>query len=210
MIDEVVGLVWKVGVDVNVAVEKVVQCDIQKLGGECARYPSSYVVCYLLKKYGLSRVLDVTFGEGRFYKLCRSFIELLVAADPVRRNWVVSPDEFYQYNVFYLLSKLRSGDVRIVNALDVVVIDPPKWSEGASYRKREMYDFLIGSPKLIIEYGAKVASLLGVRNLLVHYRNLVEISGYIPKHVVEFKWFARYLNTKNKNTSLYIIYEKGG
>jgi hypothetical protein len=33
-------------------------------------------------------------------------------------------------------------------------------------------------------------------------------SYIICNNVVEFKWFARYLNTENKNTSLYILYER--
>ncbi len=81
--------------------EHVDQRDIQKRGGYYAKYPSSHVVCSLLKRYGVTSVLDVTYGEGRFYKLCRSGLRI-IASDPVKRDWVVKPDSFIQANVFYL------------------------------------------------------------------------------------------------------------
>jgi hypothetical protein len=189
-------------------VESVDQRGIQRLGGECARYPSSYVVCNLLRRYGLRRVLDVTYGEGRFYRLCRSYLQLLVAADPVRWRWVTRPDVFYQYNVFYLYTQLRTGGLDLPRDLDAVVVDPPRWTEWATYRRRPMFNFVVGSPRLIVEYGARVASLLGVRHLLVHYRELPKLDGFRPIHVVEFTWVARYLNTENKNRSLYALYSR--
>jgi hypothetical protein len=188
----------------SAVVERVDQRDVQKMGGDFAKYPSSYIVCNLLRRYGLRRVLDVTYGEGRFYKLCRYGLEI-IGADPVKRRWVANPNQFYQLNVFQLYLMARDGKLSI-EPVDVVVVDPPKWNTAVSYKRRDMYNFIIGTPKLIIEHAARVAQLLKTRHLLVHYRELLKLEGFEPVHVVEFTWIARYLNTKYKNKSLYIIY----
>ena len=186
-------------------VERVDQRDIQSRGGDFSKYPSSYIVCNLLRRYGLRRVLDVTYGEGRFYKLCRYGVEI-IGADHVKRRWVVKPYQFYQMNVFQLYLMLRDGKLSI-DPVDAVVVDPPRWNTDVVYRKRDMFNFLIGTPKLIIEYASKVASLIRSPYLLVHYRELMKLEGFEPVHVVEFTWLARYLNTDNNNKSLYILYK---
>jgi hypothetical protein len=185
--------------------EKVDQRDIQSRGGDFVKYPSSHMVCSLLRRYGLKKVLDVTYGEGRFYKLCRYDLEI-IAADPMRWQWVVKPNQFHQLNVFQLYLMVRDGKLSI-EPVDVVVVDPPKWSTAVSYNRRDMYNFIIGTPKLIIEYAAKVAQLLKTRHLLAHYREPLKLEGFEPIHVVEFTWIARYLNTEGKNKSMYILYK---
>jgi hypothetical protein len=189
-----------------VIVECVDQRWVQRRGGDFAKYPSSYVVCKLLGQYNLKRVLDVTYGEGRFYKLCHHRLEI-TCADPVKRRWVVSPRLFYQLDVFRLYQMLMDGELS-VGPVDVVVADPPKWTAGARYR-REMLNFIIGTPRLIIEYAAKVARLLKAPYLLVHYRELLGLDGFEPIHVVEYTWIARYLNASRNNKSLFILYRAG-
>jgi hypothetical protein len=188
----------------NVTLEVIDQRRVQKRGGDFARYPSSYVVCSLLRRYGLRRVLDVTYGEGRFYYLCKSDVEV-VAADPVKWQWVVKPKQFLQLNVFQLYMMLRDGKLQMCN-VDAVVVDPPKWNTEVSYRRRDMYNYIVGTPRIIIEYATRVAELLKAAHLLVHYRSALDIDAYRPIHIVEFTWVARYQNTKNKNKSLYILY----
>jgi hypothetical protein len=136
--------------------------------------------------------------------LCYSEI-LIVGADPIKWKWVVCPNQFYQMNVFQLHIMVRDGKLSI-EPVDVVVVDPPKWNTDVVYRRRDMFNFIIGTPKLIIEYAARVSQLLNTRHLLVHYRELLKLEGFEPVHVVEFTWIARYLNTKYNNKSLYIIY----
>jgi hypothetical protein len=195
------GWLW---MDLRYVVEYVDQRQVQRYGGSFTKYPSSYIVCRLLRSYGLKRVLDVTYGEGRFYRLC--FPELVViGADPVKWSWVVKPKQFHQLNVFQLYLMLRDGKLSI-DPVDVVVVDPPRWNTDVVYRKRDMFNFIIGTPKLIIEYATKVAQLLKTRHILVHYRELMKLEGFEPVHVVEFTWVARYAYTDNKNKSLYIIY----
>ena len=194
-------------------IEQVDQREIQKRGGIYVKFPNSYVICSLLQRYNCNSVFDVTFGEGRFYKTCRDNIDILIGSDPKRWDWVVKPDFFYPFNVFYLYMLLTKKKFNLpLRKLDVVVVDPPKWIINATYNKREMYNYLIGTPELIIETSEKIANLLNTRYVLVHYRNVVKLARareqYIPIHLVEFKWFARYLYTENKNTSLYILYER--
>jgi hypothetical protein len=189
---------------VKVVVERVDQRQVQMYGGDFAKYPSSYVVCSLLRRYGLKKVLDVTYGEGRFYYLCKSELEI-VGADPVKWQWVVKPRLFLQENVFELHTALEHGLVKPQQP-DVVVIDPPKWNPLVLYRRRSMYNYIIGTPRLIIEYGSRVAAILKAPYLLLHYRGVVPLKSYEPIHIVEFTFIARYLNTKNNNKSLYIVY----
>jgi hypothetical protein len=94
------------------------------------------------------------------------------------------------------------------NRYNLVVVDPPRWTTYAIYNRRKMFNYLVGTPESIFETSGKIAKLLNTRYVLVHYRNVVKLEQYIPIHLVEFKWFARYLNTENKNTSLYVLYER--
>jgi hypothetical protein len=64
-------------------IERVDQRDVQKRGGDFARHPSSFIVCSLLIKYSLRRILDVTYGEGRFYYLCKTEVDI-IGADPMK------------------------------------------------------------------------------------------------------------------------------
>ena len=190
-------------------VEQVDQREIQKRGGLYVKFPSSYIICSMLERYNCKSVLDVTYGEGRFYKTCIDNIGFLIGSDPKKWSWVVKPDLFYQFNVFYLymlLSK-RKFDLPI-RRLDIIVVDPPKWIINATYNKREMYNYLVGTPEAILTTSGKIAKELNTRYILIHYRNMVQIEEYTPIHVVKFKWFARYLYTESKNTSLYILYER--
>jgi len=184
--------------------EVIDQRTIQKRGGDFARYPSSYVVCKFLRQHNIRKILDVTYGEGRFYYLCRHELEI-IAADPVKWNWIVKPKQFLQLNVFQLYLMLRDGKIELPH-VDALVVDPPKWTTNVSYRKRDMYNFIIGTPKLVIEYASKIASLLKTRHLLAHYREVIQLENYVPIHIIEFTWIARYLHTKNKNKSLYMLY----
>jgi len=184
---------------------RIDQREIQRMGGLYTKFPSSFVVCNLLNH--AYKVLDVTYGEGRFYKLCRDALDVLVASDPKRWDWIVKPDLFYQFNVFYLYNLLCRERIKFpVRKIDAVVVDPPKWNKN-NYNRRKMYNYIIGTPEKIIEYAGKIAKLLSSPYLIVHYDKVLDVENFRPIHVIEFKWYARYLNTKNNNTSFYILYE---
>jgi hypothetical protein len=184
--------------------EFVDERDVQRMGGLHARFPSSYIVCKLLRSVNARRVIDVTYGMGRFYRLCRREIELLIASDPIRWKWIVEPDAFYQFTVWQLYNMVRGGKVRIPE-VDVIVCDPPKWNTSVSYNRRSPYNFVVGTPSLIIDYSVKLARVLNVKHLLLHYNRILKIGR--PIHVVEFRWFARYLNAEGKNRSYYVLYD---
>ena len=76
-----------------------------------------------------------------------------------------------------------------------------------NYNKREIYNYLIGTPNLIIDYSVKLARMLNAKHLLLHYNRVPNIDK--PRHVVEFRWIARYLNIEGKNRSYYILYDVG-
>jgi hypothetical protein len=187
--------------------EFVDQRDVQRMGGLHARFPSSYIVCRLLGSVNARRVLDVTYGVGRFYRLCRREIELLIASDPIKWGWIVEPDVFYQFTVWQLYNMVRGGNVKIPD-VDVVVCDPPRWNTSVSYNRRSPYNFVVGTPNLIIDYSVKLARVLNAKHLLLHYNRILNIGR--PIHVIEFLWFARYLNTEGKNKSYYVLYNVGG
>ncbi len=181
-------------------VEVVDQRDVQRMGGLRARYPSSHIVCGLLGMAGARRVLDVTYGAGRFYRLCRGDIGLLVASDPVKWRWVVAPDAFYQATVWQLYNMVKGGDVKIPG-VDVVVCDPPRFSKGGN--RRDEYNYIIGTHNLIIEYSVKLARLLGARHFMLHFNKIVDL-GEIVK-AVEFRWMARYLHVNGANNKSYFV-----
>jgi hypothetical protein len=190
----------------NRVVEVVDQRDIQRMGGLHARFPSSYVVCKLLKSINARRVLDVTYGVGRFYRLCRRGIELLIASDPVKWRWVVAPDTFYQVTVWQLYNMVRGGKVRIPD-VDVVVCDPPRFSRGGN--RRDEYNYIIGTHNLIIEYSVKLAKLLGVRHFILHFNRIMDLGNI--EYIVEFNWMARYLYANGTNNkSYFILYDIAG
>jgi hypothetical protein len=184
-------------------VEEIDQRDVQKRSITCHDYPSSCVVADILKRFNIKRVLDVTYGRGRFYKAYRP--ELLIGSDPMKWGWLVYPDKFYQLTVFQLNMKLRNKEIEIPKIIDCVVVDPPKWSANEKYNKRDEYNFIIGTPKLIIEYAKLVAQQVATKYLLVHYREVLNLGKIV--HVVKYTWLARYTYTENKNVSYFVLYE---
>jgi hypothetical protein len=180
--------------------EVVDQRDVQRMGGLYTRFPSSYIICKLLKMANARRILDVTYGAGRFYTLCRKDIDLLIASDPVKWRWVVSPDTFYQATVWQLYNMVKSGSVKISD-VDVVICDPPRFSKGGN--RRDEYNYIIGTHNLIIGYSVKLARLLGVRYFILHFNKIMDL-GEIA-YIVEFKWMARYLHVNGVNNISYFI-----
>ena len=172
------------------------QREIQRIGGAAAKFPSAYVVNMLLRKIRAEKVLDVTYGRGRFYYIYRP--RLLIGADPVKRDWVVNPDRFYQANVWQLYSLLEERD------FDVVVCDPPKWNRRIKYNKREEYDYVIGDAYSIIMGAIRLArEKTSAKYFLLHYNKL------LPLQIIEdvkFVWWARYLYSSNKNPTHFTLY----
>lgn len=86
------------------------------------RYKSYDIMLLLFKYLKLPynvRVLDLTYGKGRFYrKIINNYRPYIIGVDIEKHEWEVAPSEFHQM------------DMRQFNAnvdVDVVVVDAP-WS----------------------------------------------------------------------------------
>ena len=180
------------------------QRDIQKRGGVHSRYPASSVVADLLRSVDGSRVLDVTYGEGRFYRVYRP--ELLIGADPQIWKWVVKPDVFIPQPVWKLLALdwLKHFKPR------VLVCDPP-W--GIRHRKRPLWfgdRILIGSSEVIISYAFMLARQLNIPYLLLHYNRLWKEKDWTRVQTISFRYVTRYLNNPSlQKTTYFILYKRG-
>ena len=170
------------------------QREIQRLGGLASRYPSAYIVAQFLKRYNFSRVLDVTYGKGRFYRIYRP--STLIGADIKKWEWEIAPDVFIQKAVW----SLRYEEKLKNYTFDVVIVDPP-WGQR---QRRAEYSELVGTPELIIEYAIRLARERGIRFVLVHYNKLLK------EEIIEnvaFKLWTRYLNVRDHLITYFTLYK---
>jgi len=179
--------------------EFIDQREIQKLGGACSRYPVAYIIAKLLRTLKAERILDVTYGEGRFYKIYRP--KLLLAADPNIWDWIVKPDAFIPcpvWNVGKILKKLG------LESFDCIVVDPP-WGE--RHHKRPLYNNLTSFvfPETIINHAFMIAEDLHIPYLLLHYDKIVERKGWTRVRTIEFRYVSRYLNNPGLTKTTYFI-----
>ena len=188
------------------------QRDIQKRGGKCVKFPVSCLIYDLLKSIGLQPeqliILDVTFGEGRFYGAWRP--KLLLGSDIKVYNWVVVPDWFTKCPSWSAWIRVQKLGIKP----DLVVVDPPFSSYEGGYEKRKHYmqSLAFGNGKTILEGGLETAKQLGCKNALIHYNKLYVPNDWQLVKYVEFLFFTRYLkqDTKyNPNTSYFYILERG-
>ena len=176
------------------------QRKIQSRGGIFSKYPSSAVISRILRAFNIEKVIDVTYGRGRFYFIYRP--RLLIGVDARKWDWIVKPDMFFEIPVQYFHEKVIRKEISF--DVDCIVVDPPKWNLN-NYNKRDEYNFIIGTPSIIINYARKIAEELKSKYLLVHYNKILD--GKIA-YLIEYKFFSRYLNIKNNNnTSYFILYE---
>ena len=158
------------------------QREIQRKGGLASRYPTSWIIAQFLQKYNFQRVLDVTFGVGRFYKIKRP--QFLVGADIKKRNWEVIPDVFFLKAVWSLRYEKSLDNYKF----DVIVIDPP-WGK---IQRRNEYSEILGTPEIILKYAIILAKEKGIKYALVHYSKVLDDIEVIEN--IAFKPWTRYLN----------------
>ena len=183
-------------------IEEIRQIDVQKLGGIYHKYPVSKIVADMI--FPGEVVIDTTYGRGRFYAVYRP--KMLIGIDVKKWKWMVVPDRFYNCTVWQFYNMLKRGDVKIGN-VDVVVTDPPKWHNRK--HKRIEYNYIIGSPRLIIYYAYNVARLLNAKYLLVHYykipSDIIDNSKIV--RAIKFYFASRYIYTSPKSYSYFILYD---
>ena len=172
----------------------ILQSELQKRGGKCVRAPVSCLITDMIAEAGVPQSVwfDATYGEGRFYIAFRP--RVLIGADIRFLEWVVKPDAFILSPVWSSWRYLAKLGVRP----EVYVLDPP-WQEcvkGNGCRGREVggrYHYraslAVGSPETILGEGVKAAERLGVRYILVHWREEVKLEGWSLTQSVHFKPF---------------------
>jgi hypothetical protein len=183
-------------------VEEIRQADIQKLGGIYHRYPSAKIIADVISELG-NVVIDTTYGRGRFYTIYRP--RTLIGIDVKKWNWIVKPDRFINCAVWDFYNMLRRKSIDIEYA-DIVVADPPRWHNNE--HKRSEYNYIVGTPKLIIYYAYSVAQILKARYLLLHYGKI--IGDIIDKNkierVIKYYYISRYTHVGHRTHSYFILY----
>ena len=72
------------------------------------------------------KVVDLTFGRGRFYRSSKHLIDKRIATDITRYEWEVKPTIFYQMDCRIFVKRVISGEIELGD-VDIIVVDPP-WS----------------------------------------------------------------------------------
>jgi len=173
---------------------RVDQRDIQKRGGRAAKYPVSYLITQLLRSINAHKILDLTYGEGRFYAYSKP--SFLHGIDIQQLKWIVTPDIFEQKSLFDIYELERT--------YDVVVVDPPFTPH--KHKKREHYTIKDSSPEAMISHACKVAKNNNIPYVLVHSRELFIPNGFEVHTCIDFVFASRYLKNEGfRNTTKFYI-----
>jgi len=101
------------------------------------------VMLHIFKLLGFPigvRILDLTYGVGRFYRIIKDvYRPFIIGVDIVKHRWEVEPDVFIQKDC----RKLSIDEVRQYGKIDIVVVDPP-WS----HEKRGKVSYMVSVSKL--------------------------------------------------------------
>jgi len=83
------------------------------------------VMLHIFKLLGFPigvRILDMTYGRGRFYRRIKEVYKpFIIGIDIIRHEWEVEPDIFIQRDC----RSITIDEVRQYGRIDVVVVDPP-------------------------------------------------------------------------------------
>jgi len=170
------------------------QRKIQKRGGKAAKYPVSYLITQLLYSVNAKKVLDLTYGEGRFYAYSKP--PYLHGIDVKKLRWIVKPDFFEQKSLFCVHE--------LPKRYDLIVIDPP-FSQ-RKYRNRDHYTAKNPNTKAMINHACKIAKLNNIPYVLVHNKELYIPDRFEINACIDFIYACRYLANKDfKNTTKFYI-----
>lgn len=177
------------------------QREIEKLGGVAVKYPVSFLLSKIFRELQAKRILDVTYGRGRFYKVYRP--KLLVGCDPVIWEWVVNPDIFIRRPVWGVYDVLKK--INYFN-FDIIVVDPPFGQRG-SKRPEYFTEHALGGPDFIISCAFELATRIKTPYVLLHYKKRTRVPNWDIVKTIKFQYFARYLKNPETNNTYFILYE---
>ena len=158
------------------------QVEIQRQGGVCVKYPTSCIVRQLIRKLleplRPIRVLDLSFGEGRFYaalenKACVTGLDIQMLP------WIVKPCRFYRANAMEWRARVPNNA-----RFDLVVADPPWSPYRRGWEKRFHYQANGGIPAVM--YAAEKAAKHYNAHLLIHFMGKYIPYGY---ELVDELWY---------------------
>ena len=175
--------------------EKVIeQIEVQRRGGICVKYPVSCLIFDLISNvldvfHRRIVILDLTYGEGRFYKAFGVFKPYIIAIDIRKLNWHVVPDEFY------LTAAWRWKHVVNHKKVDLVVVDPPwmEWRRGSEGRYHYSVYNIVGSPLSILNAGFEAAIHYNAY-ILIHYKERVTHEKFDLLNEIWFRGRSRLAN----------------
>ena len=159
------------------------QREIQRLGGVCARFPVSCLIRQLLDEAGLLKpfskikVLDLTYGEGRFWPALPQ--AEVWGFDVQRLRWVRQPQRFYQKSCEHWKKLVADQD------FDLVVADPPFIAYKRGWEMRKHYYLTAAIPTILNE--ARKAARHFNAYLLVHFMWRAQPFGF---EIITEAWFS--------------------
>jgi len=178
--------------------------EVFSLGMRYKSYDIMYMLLYRVYRElginGIMRLVDLTYGRGRFYRRFPRGKLYIIAIDPYRHEWEVEPDEYHQVTAAEYVDSIVNGGRGIT--LDVIVVDPP-WSHekrgrsprytGISsmpYHQRGVrsYDIISSALDLRKHYGVP---------LIYRYKEPITGTTVLVKHNIVFM--------RNKGTIYYGI-----
>ena len=153
------------------------------------------IIAELLNSINAVHVVDTTYGVGRFYRYYRP--KILVGIDPnIYQQYVVKPDILIPKPVWSARDIIKS--LHTVYEFDVLVVDPPFRKRPRGRDNRLYYYNIVGSPELILKYSLKIASELGIPNIIVHWRDKdIVLEKYHRISCIEYKYELGYLDTRS-------------
>jgi len=142
------------------------------------------------------KVIDLTYGLGRFYRIARRHIKQLIAVDIQRLDWEVCPDIFYQMDLRVFVKKALDGELNIDSA-DLVVVDPPWSVEKRGTDKlssiKNLQHYTIAAPSQSLIWSAAALAKHLQAPLLYRYKELINCN-----HIIKVIYDVNIFGNKGK------------
>lgn len=87
--------------------------------------------------------------------------------------------------------------------IDLLIVDPPFGKN--RYHRRNIYEYIIGSPNLIVDEAFNTARELDIKHVILHFNKIVNVEDYKIVDGFIFEACCRYLNANPKSYT--ILYE---